>query len=248
MGNMDKQMHLAAQYLAAAGINFVPKKEDDSHTNLGFSILKRSLETHPLSEKGDTLSLSYASFSLQWSSPNNTESLALDGVSHQAILQWINNLSERFLGEAYSYGFHYELPYEITDDHVFELSDSKRLAELKQLRILAQSALKETLASTKLESPIRVWPHHFDSGAFVRLNEQVSLGFGMAIPDSVCNEYYFYISGYRGHDPIAPDSFLPLSKGEWKNDTFVGGVLAAENVALSDVVSFFEEAIAQYRK
>lgn len=248
MGTMDKQMHLAAQYLAAAGISFVHQEDDDSHTNLGFSIDRKCLETHPLSEKGDTLSLGYTSFSLQWNSENETESLALDGASHQAILQWINNLSERFLGKAYSYWFHYELPYDISETYTFELRDANRLAELTRLRIHAQSVLEETLASARLKSPIRVWPHHFDSGAFVRLNGQVSLGFGMAIPDSVCNEYYFYISGYQGHDPIAPNGFLPLSRGKWKNDTFVGGVLAAENVALSDVVSFFEEAIANYRK
>ena len=29
-------MYLAAQYLAAAGISFVEKKDDDSHTNLSY--------------------------------------------------------------------------------------------------------------------------------------------------------------------------------------------------------------------
>ena len=39
-------MHLTAQYLAAAGISFVAKKDDDSHTNVGFSIEKTCIETH----------------------------------------------------------------------------------------------------------------------------------------------------------------------------------------------------------
>ena len=30
---MEKQIHLAAQYLAAAGISFLEKEPDDSHTN-----------------------------------------------------------------------------------------------------------------------------------------------------------------------------------------------------------------------
>lgn len=41
-------MHLAAQYLAAAGISFVAKEDDDSHTNLGFSAETGSMTTHPL--------------------------------------------------------------------------------------------------------------------------------------------------------------------------------------------------------
>ena len=48
---MEKQMHLAAQYLAAAGISFLEKKDDDSHTNLGFSIKDQCLYTHTLSRK-----------------------------------------------------------------------------------------------------------------------------------------------------------------------------------------------------
>lgn len=92
MEAMEKQMHLAAQYLAAAGINFVPKKEDDSHTNLGFSIEKQRLETHPLSENGDLLSLDYNSFSLQWDSQNDVERLLLDGVRHETVLHWLNDL------------------------------------------------------------------------------------------------------------------------------------------------------------
>lgn len=241
-------MYLAAQYLAAAGINFVPKKEDDSHTNLGFSIEKKSLETHPLSEKGDTLSLRYDNFSLEWKSQNSTESLLLDGVSHQSVIQWLNQISERFLDKSFVYGFHYELPYEINDEFVFELGDSKRLAELTQLRILAQSALEETLTSTKLESPIRVWPHHFDSGAYASLNAHVAVGFGMAIPDSVSNEHYFYISGYKGHNAIVTDGFSTLLRGEWKSNGFTGAVLPTVNTGLPEAILFFREAIEHYRK
>lgn len=241
-------MHLAAQYLAAAGINFVPQKEDDSHTNLGFSIPKKSLETHPLSEKGDTLSLRYDSFGLQWNSLEKTESLLLDGTSHQSVVQWLNDMSERSLDKAYSYRFHYELPYEITDEYVFELSDIERLAELTQLRILAQSALEETLASTKLESAIRIWPHHFDTGAYASLNEHVAVGFGMAIPDDVCDEHYFYVSGYKGHDAIVPDGFSALTRGEWKSSGLTGAVLPARNIGLPDALLFFKEAIENYRK
>lgn len=40
-------MHLASQYLAAAAISFVPKKDDDSHTNLGWSNEKNNWKPTP---------------------------------------------------------------------------------------------------------------------------------------------------------------------------------------------------------
>ena len=79
-------MHLAAQYLAAAGISFVEKKADDSHTNLGWSIDKQRLETHSLSTDGDVLALNYNTFSLEWDSLENNASFALDGKTHQQVL------------------------------------------------------------------------------------------------------------------------------------------------------------------
>ncbi len=248
MKTMEKHMHMAAQYLAAAGINFVPKEADDSHTNLGFSIEKKSIETHPLSENGDILSLDYENFSLRWNSQNNTESLLLDGTTHESVIQWLQDMSQRFLGKSYSYRFHYDLPYRINSDFKFELGDTKRLAELLQLRILAQSTFEETLESNQLESPIRVWPHHFDSGAYASLNGNSAVGFGLAIPDSLSNEHYFYISGYKGQAAIPTSGFSLLSKGEWKNNGFTGAILSAETTDRSTAILFFKEAIENYRK
>jgi hypothetical protein len=51
---MEKMMYLLAQYLAAAGISFLEKKDDDSHSNLGFSIENSSMYSRPLNENGDT--------------------------------------------------------------------------------------------------------------------------------------------------------------------------------------------------
>lgn len=244
---MEKMMHLAAQYLAAAGISFVSKKEDDSHTNLGFTIAKSCMETHPLAENGDVLSLDYKNFGLNWNSKNDSTSLPLDGATHTDVLRWIKETSKNFLNKSYSYKFHYELPYQITDDFRFQLDDANRLAELLQLRTLAQSALEETLKDCHLGSTIRTWPHHFDSGAYASLNENIAVGFGLAIPDSVCAEHYFYISGYRGHDAVSTEGLSSLSKGEWKNGGFKGAILPVETVDKSESVLFFKEAIESYQ-
>ena len=107
---MKKQMHLAAQYLAAAGISFLDKREDDSHTNLGFDTDCGIVSTHPLSKNNDSLSLDYKKFTLVWNSSNESTSFRLDGATHQQIVEWISEVSQKFLGKQYDYKFHYDLP------------------------------------------------------------------------------------------------------------------------------------------
>ena len=117
---MKEQMHLAAQYLAAAGISFLDKKADDSHTNLGFNIKNGTLETHVLSENGDQLCLNYNVFSLQWKSKTGTVSFDLDGATHQDVLSWLADTSKAHLGKEYTYNLHYDLPYSINNSYVFQ--------------------------------------------------------------------------------------------------------------------------------
>ncbi|TDT40425.1 hypothetical protein CLV90_3272 [Maribacter spongiicola] len=243
---MEKTMHLASQYLAAAGISFVEKKADDSHTNLGWSIDKQQLETHPLSANGDILALNYTTFSLEWISPKNNASFLLKGKTHQQVLKWLTSSTDTILGKKYTYDFHYELPYSIDDSFIFEL-DRPRLKRLATLRTLAQSSLEKTLKETGLESSIRVWPHHFDSGAYANLADTITVGLGLAIPDDVVREHYFYISGYKSNDGIDTSKFDSLSIGEWKNDGFKGAVLPASKVMQSEVFQFFKEAINTYQ-
>ena len=47
---MTNQIHIAAQYLATTSINFLTKKADDSHTNVGFNSEKGYVETWPLND------------------------------------------------------------------------------------------------------------------------------------------------------------------------------------------------------
>ncbi|MEP2280526.1 hypothetical protein [Maribacter sp.] len=243
---MDKMMHLAAQYLAAAGISFVEKKADDSHTNLGWSIDKQRLETHPLSTNGDVLALNYNTFSLEWNSNKNNASFALDGKTHQQVLEWLTNSANAFLGKTYSYSFHYDLPYSIDDSFTFKL-DKAQLKELANLRTLTQSGLEKTLGVNGLESDIRIWPHHFDSGAYVIISDDLSIGLGLAVPDTMINEHYFYISGYKGHNGLDTSKFSSLSLGEWKNEGFKGAVLPAIKITEEQAIQFFTEAINTYK-
>ncbi|WP_136466418.1 hypothetical protein [Flagellimonas onchidii] len=243
------QVHLASQYLATAGKSFLEPKSDDSHTNVGFFTEDNTLRTWHFGETGAYLAFQYDDFSLKWVSKEKSETFTLKGKSHTEIVEWISKMaSESQLVKPYSYDLHYDLPYTIDKDFKFGLPETDELQGLVHLRTISQNALKAFLQKENLESDIRIWPHHFDTGAFIVLNNGSgkSIGMGLAIPDAMVNEHYFYISGYHGHDGIDTSSFENLTQGEWKNDGFKGGVLRASNISESTAIQFFQEAFKAY--
>jgi len=241
-------MHLASQYLAAAGISFVEKQDDDSHTNLGFNTEKGIMYTRALSDNGDQLILNYNTFSLDWKGVNKTTSISLNGKTHKDVIDWISNSAQKVIGKPYRYAFHYDLPYTISDDFTFELKDANRLNDLLENRTLAYSIIEEFLTINNLKSEIRIWPHHFDTGAFVLFENDsgLSIGLGFTIPDAVAQEHYFYIGGYKGHDAIYTSNFTELSHGHWSNEGFVGAILSISKANKTKGVTFFNEVLSAY--
>ena len=163
---MIQKTYIAVQYLSAAGIQFVDKEDDDSHTNLGFVTQTGCLKTHPLSENGDVIQFNYNTFSLEWHSKNEALTFPLNGKSHHEVLAWLDEKSLRFLDQKYQYSFHYDFTYPISSDFVFGEVNSEELQKLLDLRVLAQITLEAVLKENNLVSDIRIWPHHFDTGAY----------------------------------------------------------------------------------
>lgn len=245
---MLEQVHLAAQYLAMAGKSFLLPKADDSHTNIGFMPETQTLETLPLHPSGQKLVFDYSDFSLKWEA-NVTHSFPLDGKSHSDVVAWINAMVTLSpLIQRYDYELHYELPYSALGDFKFELADPSQLKELLSLRKLGHTVLQSFLERENLPSDICIWPHHFDTGASVPLNDGTgkSIGLGLAIPDSICNEHYFYISGYQGHNPLDVSNFNALTHGTWDPKQLKGALLPASNRDTKGAVQFFQEAFMMY--
>ncbi|MDC6361275.1 MULTISPECIES: hypothetical protein [Flavobacteriaceae] len=246
---MIKQFHLAAQYLATASKSFLPHKKDDSHTNLGFSVADKSLLTWPLNTSGTQLGLNYGTFSLDWKS-STTQSLSLKGKTHTEVVEWLSKMAEASeLEKPYRYNLHYSLPYTMAEEEVFELYSNSEVEELIRLRSLAQKVLTTFLKDENLESEVRVWPHHFDTGAFAHLHDGSgkSVGLGLAIPDSMENDFYFYISGYRGNTQLRTWAFKPLAQGTWKNNGFNGAILPASDITEATTSAFFRQALKAYK-
>ncbi|TMU50883.1 hypothetical protein [Flagellimonas algicola] len=245
---MLQQLHLATQYLATAGISFLEKKADDSHTNLGFSMEKARLETWPLDSTGTQLCLNYRKFALEWTSEEEL-SLALNGKTHEEVVAWLKKTAEQLGLPSYRFDLHYSLPYSMDENFKFEFSNADQVAHLIQSRTLVQQALASFLEKEDLGSEIRIWPHHFDTGAFTALNDGSgkSIGLGMAIPDTLVDDLYLYISGYRGHDALRTWAFKSLTRGKWVNDAFKGAVLPLSGLTKDIAVQFFQEALARYK-
>ncbi len=249
---MTDQVHIAAQYLATASISFLEKKEDDSHTNLGFNSEKGYLETWPINDKGYKIAFDYNQFSLLWLTRQTTRfSLLLDGKTHKEIVKWMSEVTLA-LGEKepYAYELHYDLPYpKITDDFTFHKPDQAELNHLLGLRTIAQTSMEKIVRNMNLDTVIRIWPHHFDTGGFVVLStkKNTSVGFGMAIPDSLVNDHYFYVSGYQGHDSVDTIDLNMLTLGKWNNEGFKGAVLPATGVDQKTAALFLSEAFKAYK-
>lgn len=241
-------IHLASQYLAAAAISFLAKRDDDSHTNLGFSKEEKRFLTWPLNNSDVLLALNLEQFSLEWIKDSETTSFMLDGESHNSVMDWLDQSSKNLgFQNPYRYDFHYSLPYTITSDFIFQV-DQKSLEREMRLRSLAQAVLSQILEMHGLISDIRTWPHHFDTGIFSALPSKptVALGIGLAIPDSLISDYYFYVSGYQGHKSLDTSAFSTLEKGLWRQKGFQGAVLPAGDLDVKIVLKFLNEAIDAY--
>ena len=116
------------------------------------------------------------------------------------------------------------------------------------LRILAQFVLERIDKQYDLNTSIRIWPHHFDTGIYSPLpDSDVTIGLGLAIPDTICNKHYLYLSGYKNGNTIETSGLPKLSLGEWKSDGFTGAILNTDGIVESDGVAFFKETINQLK-
>jgi hypothetical protein len=243
---VHEQIHFACQYLAAAGKSLLEPKADDSHTNVRFNRSENTFETWELGPEGIKLGLDLNDFSLKWA--KNELRLPLNGKKHSEVLDWLKTSSKKLnFSNHYSFDLHYDLPFHWSDGYSFNV-DVEVLNQEIRLRTFANKILETFLKVQNLTSDIRIWPHHFDTGAFVVLDENTekSIGLGMAIPDTLMKDHYFYLSGYNGHDSIETTDFKTLSLGEWKNNGFKGAIFSTSKVNEVQALQFLKEAFSQY--
>jgi hypothetical protein len=116
--------------------------------------------------------------------------------------------------------FYKPLHFEIPDYKTIKLDESdiskNGLKSWLFFRELANQACQAMAGYLQVESEIRIWPHHFDTGIFAQATENLGLGFGLATEDSMIGQPYFYLSGYKGESPITYNDLTKLNRGRWQ--------------------------------
>jgi len=233
----DQQLHILSQVIAKANRTFVPSKEDDSHTNLGFDSLANRIVGHwietPTGQCLLTLNLSNQNF--EWI--NNKQDIVL---STETIGKTISEIQKEISSslsvlELNPDGFiddlHYEIPtYSFTGNPVQKMN-KEDLVLWTHYRLLANEACGAILNYLSVSGEIRIWPHHFDTGIYVAANPNIGIGFGLAMEDQMAGAPYLYMSGYPSNGDLDFKNVKELPFGKWiLSDYWNGAIITLEEL------------------
>ncbi len=200
--NIDKRIHQLSQIIAKANRTFVPKKRDDSHTNLYFNPVSRQVYGRWIeSSKGKViLTLNLKLFLFEWldNNFNIIQSHIIEGKTFSQIEQNIANqiVNVGLKKKGFKAPLHFDIPEYDFINEPFKKFDPKQLKGWERYRSLANNLSLELLTIFQKAVDVRIWPHHFDTGIYVEATEKLGVGFGLAMKDSVAGSPYFYFSGY----------------------------------------------------
>lgn len=235
---IDQQIHQLSQIIAKVSRSFVPKKDDDSHTNLYFDPLSHRLYGRWIdTPKGLViLALNISGFNYEILDANRTilHSIEAEGKTYDVLEGLVaNSLSDLGLDvSGVMEPLHFEIPVYPFLAETLSSFTSESLSIWEKQRSLANQASYWLLGYLQTDSELRIWPHHFDTGIYTEVNSSISLGFGLAMTDSIAGGPYFYLSGYGLNDhTISYESLSDLPFGKWVvGENWKGAVLSIEEM------------------
>ncbi len=229
-----QQQHHAAQFIALTGRHLLPQQPDDSNTNMEYLPGKGLLAGHEV-VPGVRLALHLTEMKLCiLSGEECTGEIPLDGKTRQQVFEMTRELLSgagidvsRLKDE-----LHYEIPeHPLDKGAAYNTRDRERFGENTLYRHNAQIILEEITARRTEADPVRIWPHHFDTGTLIPLEQDrqgnllKSLGPGLAIPDSMVPEPYFYLSFWSKDPAEVPGNMPAPGKGRWMMPQWNGAIL-----------------------
>jgi len=247
------ELHWAAQVLCAAADGWIDHAADDSHTSMTWdSSLRALVGARAPSELA--LALAVDSFELLALRGAATASrFALAGSTLGDALAWADR-EEATAASAAPRAIAartYDMPAHAVSSGGTFTRDADALGELGAWYGAGMLALAGVGGI-----PLRVWPHHFDLGTIVYLDQPgeraPQIGVGLSPGDSYYAEPYFYLTPYPIRDGAA---FAPLAAGGfWRREGWTGAVLTASALLAADAsgraaraASFLESALAASR-
>lgn len=191
-----------------------------------------------------------------------TDEFALHGRDDGEARVW---LGELLGGSGFDLAkYDAEQPYQMPagpfeDGEIYDaLSSAAALNEMARLFDNAEFVLGRLQRANAYLKPgpsaVRAWPHHFDMGLLTTIEDAPfeharAIGAGLAIPDSLYGEYYFYTYPWPRHKRKGVKS--PKSAGKLQKKGFFGAVLTMSDLLKTrdqqDMVeAFFEETTATW--
>jgi hypothetical protein len=219
----DQLLHFLSQFIAKMNRQFLPKEEDDSHTNLYFDPLQGAIISHWL--ETDIEAIVFRLNLLDWSFDFvDSDFKLLDRIDlqttklselEQFIIYGLEKL--RLNTKGFSKKMHYQIPNYNHSDDCLKTTHPFNLEEWMTYRSLANNACHEVLGSLQRTGKVRIWPHHFDTGIYFKLKKNVNLGFGLAMQDDHCPNPYFYARAYNdaGESLTVNPEQNSLITGKW---------------------------------
>jgi len=239
-----QQQHHAAQFIALVGRHLIPQQPDDSNTNMEFIFDKDMLLGNALANgMRVTLQLSEIKISILDKDNNVKNVIALEGKTKQKVFDELTqNLADFGIDVTdFKNELHYEIPsHQLDKGAVFSIKNKNDFIENTNYRHNAKIILNEIAQQFEQEEPIRIWPHHFDTGAFFTIGKNEkgetteTIGIGLAIPDSMIDEPYYYLSFWSENPIKGIEKLDTLDAGRWMMPDWNGAVLKQSEILKVD--------------
>ncbi len=256
------EYHRLSQLIAMAGNDLIEPRADDSHTSMTWSHEKQQYrgEAFPqLKNARFIIQPENMEISLVDESENQLGSFSpIDLLKHEALENMNQILKEAGTKDQIKNELHFQIPEDLGAK--YQVPSNTFLLEHLYLRHNADLILKSISEKHDSDSEIRIWPHHFDTGSIIYINEddiKSTIGIGLAIADAYYPSPYFYIN-FHSNSEKYQDLELPklnnsshLNTLDWK-----GYILGLDEIVKLNeaddqhkiVEKFFDESIEAIRK
>ena len=259
--------HQAVQFIAYVANHYIPKKEDDSHTTMRWEPLHNCYTGQSFRTNTGKFVVAVSVNPLEISIRNGemkpTHRFSMEQKTKEEVMEWLTDSLFR-IGldtKAFDDQLHFSIPEnKISAGGSFSYSMESNAQELIRYRDNSHLLLEHFAAKFQSAEPVYVWPHHFDEGCYVpleKVNNEVtrSLNFGMAIPDTMYESAYFYVTS-RSNDGIDYDDLPDIEPpGEWHTGDWNGQALPLSSLLPLDrfeqaetVSNFMQQAIQNARR
>lgn len=246
------QVHHAAQLATAMGISYLPRRSDDSHTNLEWLSGVGVLASHVI--PGDPpfrIGIRVADLTLCMLSGGDRllGTIPLHGRTIRDGAAWIRERIADSGADASRFTLvkHYTIPHHAVDDGAtFDADGRASFEQLASWFELAASTLAR-VRSANDGSEIRCWPHHFDIATLITITPERSVGVGLEPGDVYYDEPYFYVN-MRPEPPREALTAELAAGGLWHTHEWIGAVLPASRLgdtapAREQVDAFLDSAV-----